>query len=190
MPLSKFFLQLSGETGDGAEKDKRDIRGYRIKRDGEGEDTSDKNRPLGKINFGGTEAARTRAGKAARPKAKPRKPLPTRGEDEEEDFEESRAPFTGSASKPQKCHFCDAKATKSMIWAEGRAYIPCCDKHEKEARSKIEDDNDDEVTYVRKIDETFSGNIATVPRPIGRPIRKMGPKARKRWVESLTKLGT
>lgn len=207
LPLSQFFLAISGEGEEGeGDGEKRNIRGYRVKRDGEGE-KGDKNAPIGKVHFDGGERARTRAAKSARPKGKPRKPL---GGDEEEEFEESRggtAHFTGTASKPQKCKFCDSAATKSLIWADGRAYIPCCDEHEDKARSKIEDDNDDSVTYVRKIDETFagpvkvgathatigatgSGNVATAPRPIGRPIRRMDPKTRKRWVENLTKLGT
>lgn len=29
--------------------------------------------------------------------------------------------------KPKKCKYCDNQATKAILWAEGRAYIPVCD---------------------------------------------------------------
>lgn len=41
-------------------------------------------------------------------------------------------------SRPQKCKYCDGPATKALIWAEGRAYVPVCgDKHLAKARKKV-----------------------------------------------------
>jgi len=43
-----------------------------------------------------------------------------------------------SVSRPQKCKFCDEPATKALIWADGRAYVPVCgDDHLAKAREKV-----------------------------------------------------
>ena len=41
--------------------------------------------------------------------------------------------------KPQKCKFCDNAATKSILWAEGNAYIPTCDADFGKAKTKVTD---------------------------------------------------
>lgn len=141
MPLSQFFLQLSGDGEDESDLDKRTIRGYRVKRDGE----DDPNGPLGKIHFDPSEKSATKGTKGPRPKTKPRKPIPKpkskpdEGEEEEE-FEEA---FAGPIRMG---------ASQTTIGAMG------------------------------------SGNVAVAARPIGRPLRRLTPKARKRWVEGLAKL--
>lgn len=53
--------------------------------------------------------------------------------------------------KTEKCSYCKQPATKRMLWAEGMAYIPTCDRHENAARHKIVVENNDEVVSVRKI---------------------------------------
>jgi hypothetical protein len=59
----------------------------------------------------------------------------------------------GDATAPQKCKWCDEPGTKSLLWAEGMAYIPTCDKHEQRTRNKIEKGNNDEVVAVKQIKE-------------------------------------
>lgn len=53
--------------------------------------------------------------------------------------------------KTQKCEYCDGRATKRLLWAEGMAYIPTCDAHESKARHRIEVTNKDEVASVKSI---------------------------------------
>jgi len=53
--------------------------------------------------------------------------------------------------KTQKCEYCDDRATKRLLWAEGMAYIPTCDAHEGKARHRIEVTNKDEVASVKSI---------------------------------------
>lgn len=57
----------------------------------------------------------------------------------------------GDISKPQKCKFCKNEATKAYVWAEGRAYIPVCKKHEKKAKNIIIKENNDKIEEVRDI---------------------------------------
>jgi hypothetical protein len=50
---------------------------------------------------------------------------------------------------PQPCHYfregCKNQATKSLIWAERRAFIPVCDEHEQKARDVIAAQHDEVV---------------------------------------------
>jgi len=40
--------------------------------------------------------------------------------------------------KSQKCKYCNHPAKKSLIWADGRAYVPACsDGHIKKAQRKV-----------------------------------------------------
>ena len=55
--------------------------------------------------------------------------------------------------RTQKCSYCDDRATKRLLWAEGMAYIPACDAHEKDARHQIEVTNKDEVVGVKPIEK-------------------------------------
>jgi len=41
--------------------------------------------------------------------------------------------------KPQKCKFCSKPATKSILWAEGNAYIPTCDAHLSKGKAAVTD---------------------------------------------------
>lgn len=52
--------------------------------------------------------------------------------------------------KTQACKYCEGKATKRVVWANGNAYIPVCDDHEGKAREVIADQNDevDEVVPI------------------------------------------
>jgi 2'-5' RNA ligase len=50
--------------------------------------------------------------------------------------------------RPHKCKYCKEPATKSLLWAEGMAFIPVCDKHEQKAREKV---GEDEVCGVHEI---------------------------------------
>lgn len=38
---------------------------------------------------------------------------------------------------PQSCKYCDAPATKGLIWADGRAYIPVCKDHLERAHKRV-----------------------------------------------------
>lgn len=44
-------------------------------------------------------------------------------------------------AKEEKCEYCKEIATQQLIWADGRAYVPICDKHEAKARKDINDKN-------------------------------------------------
>jgi F like protein len=55
--------------------------------------------------------------------------------------------------KASKCAYCKKPATKAVIWADGRAYIPVCDEHLAKARHRVTVTNHDEVTAVRGIGE-------------------------------------
>lgn len=173
VPLSVFFLQMDGEDveGDGDEKDGKSIAGFVEK----GAKPNVPKKPIGKVSFDKDTTNQIVATKGPRPKAKQRK-------------EESELRPT---ERPQKCKFCDAQATKSLLWAEGRAYIPACDKHEAKARGIIVDKNDDEVAAVHKIknEDTTSANVAAYPVPIGggQMLRRggMDPKKRKRWMDRM-----
>src|SRR3954463_5739885 len=39
----------------------------------------------------------------------------------------------------QKCKYGDEPATKRVVWADGRAYVPVCDKHLATAKRKLSD---------------------------------------------------
>ena len=41
---------------------------------------------------------------------------------------------------------------------------------------------------VAMAEDTMAANIATLPRPIGRPVRQLDPKERRRWMERMSKL--
>jgi hypothetical protein len=46
-------------------------------------------------------------------------------------------------SSPQKCKYCDSPATKALLWAEGRAYVPVCgDEHLAKARKSVGEKGD------------------------------------------------
>lgn len=42
--------------------------------------------------------------------------------------------------KTQTCEYCDSTATKRVLWAEGKAYIPVCDQHLNKAKAKVGSD--------------------------------------------------
>lgn len=44
--------------------------------------------------------------------------------------------------KNYKCKFCKDPATKGIIWAEGRAIVPCCDKHLAKGKVSLDDPKD------------------------------------------------
>jgi 8-oxo-dGTP pyrophosphatase MutT (NUDIX family)/GNAT superfamily N-acetyltransferase len=64
---------------------------------------------------------------------------------------QSEGKKTRNTEKPQQCKWCKQPATKSMLWAEGMAYIPTCDQHEAKTRDHIEDKENDEVVAVHQI---------------------------------------
>jgi hypothetical protein len=71
--------------------------------------------------------------------------------------EESRI-VTGPAQKAQACKYGDHPATKSLVWAEGKAYVPVCDDHEPAARRRIAQQRD-EVNRVIEITERYHPTI-------------------------------
>lgn len=58
----------------------------------------------------------------------------------------------GSATKAQKCKYCEEPAALSLIWADGRAYIPVCKGHESTARNRIRQQNDS-VVDVKQVEQ-------------------------------------
>lgn len=58
------------------------------------------------------------------------------------------APKLGRTRRPQKCKYCPAPATKSLVWAEHMAYVPVCNRHDAKGRRQI----DGEVEAVHKIE--------------------------------------
>lgn len=61
---------------------------------------------------------------------------------------QSKKPKVRRTEKPQKCKECKSPATKSLIWAEGMAYVPVCEKHEQKVRKEL---GEDEVCAVHTI---------------------------------------
>lgn len=57
-----------------------------------------------------------------------------------------------TATKAQKCKYCDQPAAVSLIWADGRAYIPVCKAHEQKARNRVKSQNDS-VVDVKKVEQ-------------------------------------
>lgn len=53
---------------------------------------------------------------------------------------------------PQKCHYCPHAAEKSLIWADGRAYVPVCRAHEQAARRKIRSQGDS-ILDVKQVEQ-------------------------------------
>ena len=76
----------------------------------------------------------------------------------------------GTATKAQKCKYCDEPAAVSLIWADGRAYIPCCKAHETKARNQIRSQRDS-VCDVKQVEQ---GPFA----PPSQRGQQMGPQAR------------
>lgn len=189
LPLSVFFLQMGGDGGKDDENDDAKVMGVMDRQKG---DVKRGIKKLGPMHFDADTTASVIAGQGPRPKAKKRKPVPVK------EAVGGTSRFTGTASKPQKCKFCDDSATKSLIWADGRAYMPVCDDHEDKGRDRIEGKKlGDEVVYVRKIDtvdeDTMSGNVATTAVPIGPVLRRVAPvgkKNRKQWMDRLAKMAS
>lgn len=49
------------------------------------------------------------------------------------------------STKPQKCEYCDSAATKSLIWANGKGYVPVCEKHIARGKKEVS------VEFIRDI---------------------------------------
>ena len=54
----------------------------------------------------------------------------------------------------QKCKYCESAAIKSLIWADGRAYVPVCAGHEQVCRNMLKKKGDG-VTDVVDIDQSL-----------------------------------
>jgi len=63
--------------------------------------------------------------------------------------------------KNYKCKFCKDPATKGVIWAEGRAIVPCCDKHLAKGKVSIDDPKD--IDLIRDLTKT-SALIKEAPK--------------------------
>lgn len=53
--------------------------------------------------------------------------------------------------RPQKCHYCDGPATFSILWAEGKAYVPVCSSHKEKGIREITKDYGGKPDAVRPI---------------------------------------
>lgn len=61
--------------------------------------------------------------------------------------------FVLTRTHPRKCKYCDAPCTKGVIWAEGMARIPVCDKHVQEGIRTV---GRSEVIAVKPIEKSDS----------------------------------
>lgn len=78
----------------------------------------------------------------------------------------------GPWDKPHKCKYCEAPATRDLIWADGRAYIPVCDGHRKRGEHRILVKNSDKIAASKVVVQAQEGitttvNVPTVAVPIG-----------------------
>lgn len=81
-----------------------------------------------------------------------------------------KAAKEGKSRRPQKCYWCSAPATKSLLWAEGMAYIPTCDAHEHKTHDHIVQTNHDEISAVHTIKAQEDGPEDISPIDHGKPI--------------------
>jgi hypothetical protein len=92
------------------------------------------------------------------------------------------------------CKFCKEPATKGVLWAEGRAIVPCCDKHLEKAKSST----DGEVDGIRDLTKKATGDLVKSPenkasflrerlREGGAPTWGKALSAKERFVLSRTK---
>lgn len=81
-----------------------------------------------------------------------------------------KAAKEGKSRQPQKCSWCPSPATKSLLWAEGMAYIPTCDAHEHKTHDHIVQTNHDEISAVHTIKSQADGPDDISPIDRGKPI--------------------
>ena len=89
--------------------------------------------------------------------------------------------------KTQKCKYCDAQATKRIIHAEGRAYIPTCDEHlkkGKQAAARVTPSGTPDPSNIDRVDDikAIDTDPDPSPNPGARRLRKYwtrGPGAAK-----------
>lgn len=118
-------------------------------------------------------------GRQERPKAKgskgTRKPPAAQGAPEAPQEEgvlpmAEGGPGKGPWDKPHKCSYCDAPATRDLIWADGRAFIPVCNDHRKKGEHQILVKNKDKIAAAKPVAQegiTTTANVPTVAVPIG-----------------------
>jgi hypothetical protein len=61
-------------------------------------------------------------------------------------------------AKSYTCKFCKEKATKGVLWAEGRAIVPACDAHLAKAKGSV-----DEIDAIRDLTKTATGDLVKSP---------------------------
>jgi hypothetical protein len=188
VPLSVFFLNREGEGAEGAEDGA--MYGLQTPSDKakEGLKKAKRKEPVGEPGEGEEEpekgpqgAAKRKKRKALKKKGPPQKPKePEQGGPEpkggaiESICEKHYGLEEGKISEPQACKYCGEPATQAYIWAEGRAYIPVCEKHRKAAKTRIEKTNRDKVTAVRPIPQrqtTAAAEQAPITPPVLTPIK-------------------
>lgn len=167
VPLSLFFLQQDqdGEEEDqlyGKKKKGKDGKGDKDK-DGQQNKNKNPNAKAADQTKGGKgdkadaigkDAGGSRGGRSG-PGVKP--PLGTvpagGGRQEWIDGDEwtQKMMVERKIGQPQKCKLCEAPATKGVIWADGRAYVPSCDKHLAKWKKKLAD-----VVAIRDIPQRHS----------------------------------
>lgn len=166
VPLSQFFLDMSGSsTGDG--EDGKTLKGKTRKREDPAK-TDDDGDPYVPASYKDKDTDNRTT--AAQSKLPPRKKKLKGPEQAQESAKSVEREHMALYKKPRTCRWCDQPATKSMIWADGRAFIPTCDAHEAKTRNQIEKKNDDEVAEVipiAKVEDTMTANVAAYPKPIG-----------------------
>lgn len=104
--------------------------------------------PDGKVIYGRQEPPKKKAAKDV-PKALKQPQGPPLAQEE--------GPKGGPWNKPHKCKYCDAPATRDLIWADGRAYIPVCQAHRKKGEHQILVKNKDSIAAAKPVvqEESF-----------------------------------
>lgn len=194
VPLSVFFLNMQDGKGD---EEGDQMYGLKMPSENTPEQDKEKEKPEDE-----KEARKgKRKGKkkpSVQRKEPPKKPKQPEQGGPEPKMGASESIMEGKINKPQKCKYCDGAATKAYLWANGRAYIPVCDAHESNAKTRIEKTNRDKVSAIRSIPQKRqttaveqgptkmgatrassgamgSGNVAQYPVPLGPPLRRLTP---------------
>jgi len=95
--------------------------------------------------------------------------------------------------RPHKCKHCDSPAVKAVLWAEGMAFVPACEKHLAQVRAhirRIYGKPDGEVDLPRVLkgvkavlmgiqpDREFSSTQINLPEEIAAQVRALAAKIR------------
>lgn len=186
VPLSVFFLNREGEGVEGDD----DQAMYGLQQPQKGRERPKKALPKEPVDEPGDEDEEPKKGPQAVAKRKKKRDLKKKGPPQKPKEPEQGGPepkggaiesiVEGKISEPQQCKYCQNPATKAYIWADGRAYIPACEKHREMAKKRIEKTNRDKVTAVRPIPQrqtTAEQGPPPITAPVLTPIKSGATRA-------------